>query len=85
MRRRNDRMLTAVTSLFLNDGVTPLAGEFAELTSRGTQAESSSVLEAKDGASGIELIVREGRRYDVAGLFVLPHTQVPGGFAQQLG
>ena len=29
--------------------------------------------------------MREGRRYDIAGLFVLPRTQLPGLFAQQLG
>jgi thioredoxin reductase len=73
------------TTLFLDDGVTPSAGELAELTSRGIHVESNRVLEAKDGASGIELTVREGRRYDVAALFVLPHTQLPGGFARQLG
>ena len=73
------------TTLFLNDGVTPSASERAELTSRGIDVEASSVIEGRDGASGIELVVREGRRYDIAGLFVLPHTQLPGGFAQQLG
>jgi thioredoxin reductase len=73
------------TTLFLNDGVKPSAGELAELTSRGIHVESSSVLEAKDWASGIELVVRGGRCYEVAGLFVLPHTRLPGGFAQQLG
>ena len=59
------------TTLFLHDGVKPSVGELAGLTSRGIHVESSRVLEAKDGASGIELVVREGRRYDVAGLFVL--------------
>ena len=73
------------TTLFLDDGVAPSAGEIAELASRGIRVESSKVLEAKDGASGLEVVVREGRRYDVSGLFVLPHTQLPGAFAQQLG
>jgi thioredoxin reductase len=73
------------TTLFLNDGVAPSTGELAELTSRGINVESSGVLEAKDGASGMELVVRDGRRYDLAALFVLPHTELLGGFAQQLG
>lgn len=73
------------TTLLLNDGVTPSAGELADLASRGIHVEVGSVLEAKDGANGIGLVVRDGRRYGLAALFVLPHTQVPGGFAQQLG
>ena len=73
------------TTLFLNEGVAPSSSELADLTSRGIHVESGSVLEAKDAASGIELVVRGGQRYDLAALFVLPHTQLPGGFAQQLG
>ncbi len=29
--------------------------------------------------------MKGGRRYDLAGLFVLPSTRLPGGFAEQLG
>jgi thioredoxin reductase len=73
------------TTLFLNDGAAPSEGELAHLTSRGIHLERSGLLEANDGPSGIELVVREGRRYDLAALFVLPHTQLLGAFAQQLG
>jgi thioredoxin reductase len=73
------------TTLFLNDGAAPSEGELAHLTSRGIHLERSGLLEANDGPSGIELVVREGRRYDLAALFILPHTQLLGGFAQQLG
>jgi len=73
------------TTLFLNDGVAPSTGELAELTSRGIHVESASVLEAKDGASGMELVVRGGRQYGLAAVFVLPQTRLPGAFAQQLG
>jgi len=73
------------TTLFLNEGTPPQTTELAELASRGIHVEADAVLEARDAAAGIELFVKGGRRYDLAGLFVLPSTRLPGGFAEQLG
>jgi len=73
------------TTLFLNDGAAPSQEELAEMVARGIHVEHSTVLTTKDGPSGIEVVVRGERRYDLAALFVLPHTHVLGGFAEQLG
>ena len=73
------------TTLFLNEGTPPQATELAELASRGIRIEADGVLEARDGTPGIELLVKGGRQYDLAGLFILPRTRLPGGFAEQLG
>jgi thioredoxin reductase len=73
------------TTLFLNAGDMPSAKERADLASRRINVESSGVLEATDGTAGVDLIVRDGRRYPLGGLFVLPRTHLAGDFARQLG
>lgn len=73
------------TTLFLHDGSAPEPAELADLAARGIRVERDRVLEATDAPSGIELAVHGGRRYELAAVFAAPWTQLPGGFADQLG
>jgi thioredoxin reductase len=72
------------TVLFLNEGVPPEPAELAELESRGIRLEAGAVLEARDAAAGIELVVRDGRRHELAAVFAAQRTRLPGDFAGQL-
>ena len=73
------------TTLFLNEGTPLEASERAQLASRRIHVESEAIAEATDAPAGIRLLMNTGRVHDLAGVFVVPHTHLPGGFAEQLG
>lgn len=77
--------MSGETTLFLDEGTPPQPNELAELAARGIRVDAAGVLEARDSAAGMELLLKNERRYDLAGLFVLPRTRLPGHFAEQLG
>ncbi len=74
------------TVLFLDAGAPPPeAAEMASLAARGIQVETAPLVEARDAAGGLELLVDGGHRYQMAALFAMPRTSLPGDFARQLG
>ncbi len=73
------------TVLFLNGGPELAPAEQAELVSRRIGVESERLVEGRDAPMGLELVVVGERRYQLAGLFTLPRTSIPGDFARQLG
>jgi thioredoxin reductase len=74
------------TVLFVDAGALPPdPAEAAILAERGIRVETERLLEARDAPGGLELVVDGGRRYQVAALFAMPRTSLPGDFARQLG
>lgn len=73
------------TTLFLDESPEPNAEQLSELALRGIAIEDEKVVGAEGAEHGIALRLRSGRTRQLAGLFVMPHTQLPGGFDRQLG
>lgn len=73
------------TTLFLDEKFEPSAEELAALAARGIVAERSKVVAAEGPDAGIVLRLQDGRTSDLTALFVMPHTHLPGAFAEQLG
>jgi thioredoxin reductase len=74
------------TVLFVDAGApAPDSSERATLAARRIQVETEHVLEVGDAPGGLELLVHGDRRYQLAGLFAMPRTSLPGGFVRQLG
>jgi len=51
----------------------------------GIRVERAPIVEARDAPAGVEIVTRGGKRYELAGLFVGTHVQLPGDFARTLG
>jgi len=73
------------TTLFLNESFEPDTEQLSELTSHGIQIEREKVVAAEGPELGIVLRLLDGRTRELTGLFVVPHTNLPGRFAEQLG
>jgi thioredoxin reductase len=73
------------TTLFLQDGAEPSLEQLAELSASRIAVERAKVVAAEGGSSGILLRLQDERRVELAALFVMPDTVLPGGFAEQLG
>jgi thioredoxin reductase len=73
------------TTLFLDQQVEPSSEQLAELAAAGVAVEREKVVAAEGPEPGIVLRLRDGRTFALAGLFVVPPTRLPGGFAEQLG
>jgi hypothetical protein len=69
----------------VDEGAALTGDEVAQLASRRIRIEPAPVLEARDAPGGIELLVRGGGRYELAALFAMPRTSIPGDFVRQLG
>jgi thioredoxin reductase len=72
------------TTVFLDEKLEPSAEELASLAVRGVIVERGRVVRA-EGDGGIVLRLHDGRTSTLAALFVMPHTRLPSGFAEQLG
>lgn len=70
------------TTLFLNGVYTPGADELAALARRGTQVEPTPI-ERIEGLA--EVVLTDGRRLLMNGLFTQPRTQMASPLAEQLG
>lgn len=70
------------TSFFLNGAFKPDAEQRAALARRGVQVEATPVLRV-DG--NVDVVLADGRRVPVAGLFVASRTRVASPLAEQLG
>lgn len=70
------------TTLFLNGAYTPTEEELAALTQRGTQVERTPI-ERIDGFA--DVLLQDGRRLSMNGLFTQPRTSLGSAVAQQLG
>jgi len=73
------------TTLFFDEGIQPSPEQLSELGASGIVIEREKVVAAEGTAPGIVLRLRDGRTNALAGLFVMPRTHLPGGFAEQLG
>ena len=74
------------TDMHTDEGAVLTDDEVAQLASRGIRVERARALEARDApGGGIELLVGGGGRYELAALFVMPRTSIPGDFVRQLG
>jgi thioredoxin reductase len=73
------------TTLFLDERVEPSQEQLAELGAAGIVVEPEKVVAAEGPEPGIVLRLQDGRTSALAGLFVMPQTRLPGGFAEQLG
>jgi len=73
------------TTLFLDARVEPSPEELSELGAAGIAIEREKVVAAEGPEPGIVLRLQDGRTSALAGLFVMPRTRLPGGFAEQLG
>lgn len=71
------------TTLFLNDLPEPDAPMQAALATRGVTLVRGAVARL-EGESGLRIVMADGRRHDMAGLFVATRTS-PGPLAAQLG
>jgi thioredoxin reductase len=69
-------------TLFLNDAFTPDDAQYEALARRGVMIEATPVVRI-DGEA--EVVLRDGRRLPMTGLFVVPRTTVTGTLSQQLG
>lgn len=69
-------------TLFLNGAYTPSEEELAALTRRGTQVEATPI-ERIEGFA--DVLLRDGRRLSMNGLFTQPRTSLNSPLAQQLG
>jgi thioredoxin reductase len=70
------------TTLFLNDAFVPSDEQRAALAARGTVVESGAVARLVDTAT-VEL--RDGRRFEMDGLFTVSRTHLASPVAAQLG
>lgn len=70
------------TTLFLNDAFTPSADELALLARRGTQIERTRVARIEGVA---DVVLADGRRCAMAGLFAQARTHMASPVAEQLG
>jgi thioredoxin reductase len=73
------------TTMFLDGSFELDSAQQAELVARDIRIERERVIGAQDAGAGIELRLGDGRRSRLAGLFVVPHTHLTGGFAESLG
>ncbi len=75
------------TTLFLDGSFTPDAHELAAVEARGIHVTSDLVTSAEPGPGGhgIRLLVESGGTHDLAGVFVVPRTEVLRAFAEDLG
>jgi thioredoxin reductase len=69
-------------TLFLNEAFELNDAQCAALAARGVTIEITPVARI-DGEA--EVVLRDGRRLHMAGLFIVPHTTITGGLAAQLG
>jgi thioredoxin reductase len=69
-------------TLFLNGVYTPTEDELAALARRGTRVEATPVARI-DGLA--DVVLQDGRRLAMNGLFTQPRTHVASPIAQQLG
>jgi thioredoxin reductase len=69
-------------TLFLNDTFVPNGAQRAALARRGVTIEATPVVRI-DGEA--DVVLRDGRRLSMTGLFVVPRTTVSGSLARQLG
>lgn len=72
------------TTFFLNDAFEPDAEQRASLHARGVTVEPGRV-DRLEGAGGVEVVMQNGRRLALAGLFVAPRTSLSSPLASQLG
>ena len=68
-------------TFFLNGAFTPDAAQRAALASRGVTVEEALVARIDGGA---DVVLADGRRLPMAGLFVAPRTSIASGLAAQL-
>ncbi|HWA74554.1 MAG TPA: NAD(P)/FAD-dependent oxidoreductase [Polyangiaceae bacterium] len=73
------------TTLFLHDGLEPTAEQLSELAQHAIRVERVKVVGAEGPERGIVLRLQDGRNSSLAALFIMPHTRLPGTFAEQLG
>src|SRR4051794_38897817 len=73
------------TTLFLDERMEPSPEEVSVLGASGVAIEREKVVAAEGPGPGIVLRLQNGRTSALAGLFVMPQTRLPGGFAGQLG
>lgn len=69
-------------TLFLNGAYTPSEEELAAITRRGTRVEGTPI-ERIEGVA--EVVLTDGRRLTMNGLFTQPRTQLSSAVAAQLG
>ncbi|WP_228527268.1 NAD(P)/FAD-dependent oxidoreductase [Noviherbaspirillum soli] len=69
-------------TLFLNNAFTPTDAQSAALARRGVAIEATPVARL-DGEA--DVVLADGRRLPMTGLFVVPRTTLTGELAQQLG
>lgn len=69
-------------TLFLNDSFVPNDAQRAALDRRGVTIDSTPVVRI-DGEA--DVVLQDGRRQPMRGLFVAPRTAVSGSLARQLG
>lgn len=69
-------------TLFLNNAFTPNDAQGAALARRGVRIEATPV-DQIDGEA--DVVLRDGRRLSMTGLFIVPRTTVTGALARQLG
>jgi thioredoxin reductase len=69
-------------TFFLNGAFTLTNAQCEALARRGVVTETTLVARIEGDA---EVVLRDGRRLHMAGLFVAPRTTITGGLAQQLG
>ncbi|MBE0462988.1 MAG: NAD(P)/FAD-dependent oxidoreductase [Halomonadaceae bacterium] len=61
------------TTLFLNDAFEPSSEQLTQLEARGAHIERGAVAQlAEQSGAGIELMMSDGRKFSLAGLFVAP-------------
>lgn len=70
------------TTLFLNGAWTPSAEEAAALARRGTRLEATPI-ERIEGFA--DVLLQDGRRLPMSGLFTQPRTHLASPIAEQLG
>ncbi len=70
------------TTLFLNDAFEPDADQRAALAARGTVVQAGAVARLEDRAT---VLLQDGRRFAMDGLFTLTHTRLASPVAAQLG
>jgi thioredoxin reductase len=73
------------TTLFFDQRIEPSPEQLSELRAAGIVSEREKVVAAEGSEPGIVLRLQDGRTRALAGLFVMPQTRLPGGFAEQLG
>ncbi len=71
------------TTLFTNGVHAPEGDELAALERRGVALEHTPV--ARLEGEGVELVLADGRRISLAGVFVQPRMEMASGLAHQMG